>query len=311
MATRTIVRKGDLNKYHEEFTTSGIFSPGHLLMRDSSGYVKVHDTAGGQAERIFAKELGIIGKTVDDAAASGQSLYPCHYAQRGDIINARMAAGATDVVKGDKMVSAGDGTLRKAIVSGDKLYSSVADSTAITNTSTATAFDVSYTLPAKFLAAGDVITVKGTVLVTAQTSTDTLTIKVKLGSTVVFVSGAPDVATNDIVVFECNITIRTIGNTGTYIASGFSFAGTPQAAASAADIPSPDNILEQSSFNTNTTNAITVTQQWSANNTPYSCTLKQLTVTIDRATQDHVIAYAEDASAVSASAETFVGVRIV
>lgn len=311
MATRTIVRKGDLHKWHEEFTTSGIFKPGHLLMRDSSGYAKVHDTPGGQAERLFAKELGIIGATVDDAAASGQSLYPCHYAQRGDIINARVAANAIAIVKGDKLTSAGDGTLRKALVTGDKLYSSVADSTAITNTSTATAFDVSYTLPAKFLVAGDVINIKGHVLVTAQTSTDAITIKVLIGSTEVLISGAPDAGTNDIIYFEVNVTIRTVGTAGTYVASGFTFAGTPSAAASAADIPSADNLLE-TAINTNTTNAITVQQSWSANNTPYSCLLKQLIVTMSRSVQDQVIAFAEDALDNSAvSAEAFIGARIL
>jgi hypothetical protein len=105
------------------------------------------------------------------------------------------------------------------------LFASVAASAAVSNTTTETAFDQSYTIPANTLKAGDVISGRAQVIATSTNSTDTLNVKLKIGSTVVAATGAVDVANNDVAYIDYAITIRTSGASGTLVATGTASLG--------------------------------------------------------------------------------------
>jgi hypothetical protein len=89
----------------DEALAAAALSPGHLIAHDSTGKVAKHATEGGFVVCAFAEEDALQGKTVADAYASGDF-------QRGDIVNALLKAGVS-YAKGDKLISAGDGTLKK------------------------------------------------------------------------------------------------------------------------------------------------------------------------------------------------------
>lgn len=152
-----------------------------------------------------------------------------------------------------------------------ELAAMVTDSTAVTNTvSTEQTFTgASAVIPALTARIGDIYKFRVVVAITATAGTDTLTVKLKIGSNIILVSGAADAATSDIVVIEGWLLVRTIGASGTFVSGGLTFNGTPAAAASAADIPSGTRLGSTTNdFTADTT--ITVTGTWSA--TSATCT---------------------------------------
>ena len=94
----------------------------------------------------------------------------------------------------------------------------VAASSAVTNTTTETAFDQTYRIPGKTLRAGSRIHIITQGIATATNSTDTLQIKLELGTTAIVTTAAVDVADSDIWAIECWIQIRTAGASGTMVA---------------------------------------------------------------------------------------------
>ena len=182
-------------------------------------------------------------------------------------------------------------------------------STAITNTASETAFSLSYTFTANTLKAGDVIRIRGQGIATATNSTDTLTIKVKVGSTAIYTSAAVDVADNDIFVFDAEAIIRTIGTAGTFVGYGAGYIGTPGVAAGAADIPGAGSV-GSTAINTTTTVAITVTATWSAASASDSCRLDNLSIELLRTGNQRILAVANEAVDNSAGvAEAMIAVR--
>lgn len=108
----TIRLKGDFR--HEEDTGFGTIKPGMLVaLYNNAGArtVRPHPTAGGFAERSFAVEDALQGKTVDDAYTTGTVV---SYAMvwSGAVVNALLKAGASYAL-GDQLMSAGDGTLKR------------------------------------------------------------------------------------------------------------------------------------------------------------------------------------------------------
>lgn len=98
---------------------------------------------------------------------------------------------------------------------------STAASTALTGTQEAdTAFDVSATIPANTLEAGSVIRFRAQWIHTATTGSETHVIEFKLGTTTIASMTAIDPATNDIGYIEGVIVVRTIGASGTMVATG-------------------------------------------------------------------------------------------
>ena len=103
----------DLNGYaiNKELLSAGVITPGHLLVRDASGTVVVHATAGGRAEPIFAREDDLQGNDLTVDYASGDRIQMLVFPPGGEV-NALVAASAPAITVGDFLESAGDGTLR-------------------------------------------------------------------------------------------------------------------------------------------------------------------------------------------------------
>lgn len=88
--------------------------PGMLLARSSATGVKPHDVDSGIANLHFAVEDGAQGRTIEDQYAIGEvvhfkTLVP------GTKVYGLLAAGSAAIVVGDKLVSDGDGTLKKLV----------------------------------------------------------------------------------------------------------------------------------------------------------------------------------------------------
>lgn len=112
MDIKTIVVKG--NPMQKEAAASGAITPGHLLERTSTANtVKVHATAGGKRELLFAIEDALQGKEIGDAYSDAARVQFVA-ARPGDEINALIYDDETIAI-GDWLESAGNGTLRKFV----------------------------------------------------------------------------------------------------------------------------------------------------------------------------------------------------
>ncbi len=104
-----------LKKYEDinvELVAVAAITPGHLVEKTSAGKTQKHSTAGGNATpKMFALEDELQGKEIDDAYAADDpvQVWIC---QPGEVVNALLKNGETIVI-GDRLESAGDGTLRK------------------------------------------------------------------------------------------------------------------------------------------------------------------------------------------------------
>lgn len=108
---KTIVLIGSTDRGHDEAPAAAALSPGHLITKDSNGKFAKHATAGGFADKCFAKEDAYRGKTVSDAYAADDTVF-AHYGISGEVVDALLKPGVS-YAKGDELVSAGDGTLQK------------------------------------------------------------------------------------------------------------------------------------------------------------------------------------------------------
>lgn len=136
----------------------------------------------------------------------------------------------------------------------------VAASTAISDTTTETAFsNASYTIPANMLRAGSLIRFGWQGIATATNSTDTLLIKAYVGSTAVATGTATDVANNAIFAGEASVAIRTIGASGTFVASS-SHTKVPAASLTASRV---DEIVASTTIDTTAAVVISVKATWS------------------------------------------------
>ncbi len=279
---RTIVLKGGLDgTRNNEGKVLSAFSPGHITMRTSASTDSFQKHTGGKGDFFVAKENWMLGKTIDDAyAVDDWSLN--HRPAGGDVCQVRIAAGVS-LTKGDKVTHAGDGTVKAAIVS-EVLFQSTAASANITNTTSETAFDKSYTIPANSLRVGDQIRVRAKVKTPTTNSTDTLTLKLKLGATVVIATSAVDVANDDVGIIEAVLTIRTIGASGTFVADGKWALGVQDTATFRVDG------LESTAIDTTATQAITVTATWSAASESDIVRLDNLSVEAEQTAENEAIA---------------------
>jgi len=112
MATRAIILVG--NPLLNEIACSDTPKPGMIMEREAAGTVKAHATEGGAAERLFALEDSLQGKTVDQAYAAGDRVRLGRF-KRGEKLQVLLKAGV-DVAIGEVGISAGDG---KFIGEGD------------------------------------------------------------------------------------------------------------------------------------------------------------------------------------------------
>jgi hypothetical protein len=185
--------------------------------------------------------------------------------------------------------------------------SSIADSSAITGTSVETAFNVTATLPANFWRPGGRVRITGFVVATSTNGSDTLLIKLKLGSTVLLANVATDATNGDVVFFDFTVQCRTIGASGTII--GWGITNNSGASGVAAGVPVT---LNSTAIDTTATGAITVTATWSSSSGSNSCLLRALTVSSDEdktatlPTSDVGSAHTTIATALTASATSIV-----
>lgn len=95
---------------HEEYDAgeAGIY-PGMLVKLDVDGDVTMHNVQGGRAEAMFAEEDALQGRTVDQVMTVDEVM-PVIIPGLGSEIRARFQDGV-DLSIGDRVVSAGDGTL--------------------------------------------------------------------------------------------------------------------------------------------------------------------------------------------------------
>ena len=172
------------------------------------------DLAVYDNQEIYAVTKGAI------AFAEGDTVYfdGTDVQKTGFIRVGRCAAAAAS---GDATV-----TVRLLKDSHTVRYNLAAAGTALTNNTTPTNLGVAPTIPANVLKVGDRIKVRAQVIATATNSTDTLNVKFQLtpavsGSAVdCAVTGAVDVANNDIAYIDFELTVRTIGATGTMVGTG-------------------------------------------------------------------------------------------
>lgn len=175
--------------------------------------------------------------------------------------------GAATVVlteKNDVVAIYSDGTNYKVAwrtrpVSGTLFVQTVATA-AITGTNAETAFDSSaqYTIPANSLKVGDVIRIRSQGIVTGHNGSDTLNVKAKIGTTVLGSTGATNNAANDTFTFEIDVTIRTIGASGTFVVVGKVCDGVPGTATV------KDFFLASTAIDTTATQLLSLTGTWSS-----------------------------------------------
>lgn len=264
----------EMGGFHEEYPAAAALKPGHLIELTSATKVQKHSTSGGAAQKMFAKEDALQGKTIDDAYAADDVVFG-YIAQPGDRLQARVAANAAAITEGDWLASAGDGTLKKVEPIKEELYASIADSSAHSNTTTEADLSESYTIAANTLRVGDVLEIDAQALVTAANSTDTLTLLLNLGAVTLATTGAVDVAANDIGTFKAKVTVRAIGASGSITASGTQSLGVPGTVTS-------KPFTKTNALDTTVANKIAVNADWSVANAGNSVKLTQLIVTIQR-----------------------------
>ena len=97
---------------HEEAVAAGAITPGMLINQNSAGAVVVHPTAGGWAEKAFALEDALQGKTIADAYASGDRV-SFVLGKSGDVVYAWLSGGE-GATPDEFLTSNGDGTLKVA-----------------------------------------------------------------------------------------------------------------------------------------------------------------------------------------------------
>lgn len=97
---------------HEEAVAAGAITPGMLITQDNAGKVVAHGTAGGWAEKNFAVEDALQGKTIDDAYASGDRVSSV-LCKPGDVVLAWLSGGE-NADTSEFLTSNGDGTLKVA-----------------------------------------------------------------------------------------------------------------------------------------------------------------------------------------------------
>jgi hypothetical protein len=95
---------------HEEATAGGAITPGMLLKVNSVGQVIAHDGAAGVAEKAFALEDALQGRTINTAYAQNE-LVGFVLASPGDVVYAFLGGGE-NVNPGATLNSNGDGTLQ-------------------------------------------------------------------------------------------------------------------------------------------------------------------------------------------------------
>lgn len=122
---------GGLRTEIGDLAASETITPGHLIERWNNAGVhrwRKHTTGGGATARAFATEQSMINLTINDIYNAGD-LVEATVGGGGTTILAFVASGQ-NITFGQKLESAGDGTLR-ALASGVALCTSLDDTGAV------------------------------------------------------------------------------------------------------------------------------------------------------------------------------------
>jgi hypothetical protein len=107
---KTILLRGTNTPHSERVCAEGSIKPGMLVMFDSQGRFKPHDTAAGATSPVFACESSYTGGSIDADYVQHDTV-PAWHAQRGDQVYALLDTGQ-NVAAGALLNSAGDGSLQ-------------------------------------------------------------------------------------------------------------------------------------------------------------------------------------------------------
>lgn len=111
-SSNTIVTKG--RGVRMERLAASAFNPGHLIELTSSDTFQKHSVAGGPAAPLVAVEYDITGNGIDTAYATGDRVFG-QMLNAGDEFYGYVGAAALAITLGDRLESAGNGTLRKQV----------------------------------------------------------------------------------------------------------------------------------------------------------------------------------------------------
>lgn len=175
-----------------------------VLLDNAAGSRKVTCSAAVDAGDILYGTDD--GKVEDTTTADGPGLYLALEAGSGDgaVIEAVPLALGTRV-----------------------LYANLADSAEVENTTTETAFDKSKTIDGASLKVGDVLEIIASANVVDNNSTDTLNLKLYVGTEEVVATGAVDVADGDVGFIHAFVVVRAVGASGAISATGVHALGVP------------------------------------------------------------------------------------
>lgn len=128
---QTVKIKGD--GLRKEFPCAADITPGMLVEMYKATVLKVraHSTAGGRATKMIALENVLVGRDLNTAYASPDTVQ-VEVLPPGAEVNMLVANGAPAIAMGDLVESAGDGTVRKRIVNP----AAITDSTGGTGSAT-------------------------------------------------------------------------------------------------------------------------------------------------------------------------------
>lgn len=179
--------------------------------------------AGNNATLFLSSAQGTQEFVASGAIAVNSLVYPD--------ANGQITATANGLVIGIALSAAsasGDiiEVLRIPGVDG-KLYTAVSTTDTVTNTTAETAFAQQFSVPANFLVAGSRLKITAQGTITSHNASDTLNVKVYVGSNVVASTGAINNAANDVFYFTVDVVIRTITSSGTIVATGTVADGAP------------------------------------------------------------------------------------
>lgn len=275
-------------RYDEAQANADIY-PGMFGLLDANGKIGPQTVVGAGGPLLIVLEDALQGKTIETKIASADQC-PFQRPANGDEMLCLLQNGQ-NVAAQVALMNAGDGTLMVAPAAlMVTLHEILAASTAVTNTTVETTFsNGTYTIPADYLKAGMNLRLRGRVVVSAENSTNTHRIKVKIGSTVLADSGAIALAAGEYVQWDLEVTIRTAGSSGTLVASG---TLTHNATATVVTIPIS---VASTTVNTTTTQAVTVTTTASAASTGNVDALQELEINATISGTPAVVAISDEA----------------
>jgi hypothetical protein len=166
-----------------------------------------------------------------------------------------------------------------------KMYTNPAAATAISNTTTETAFSTAFSIPANSLKVGSLIKIRYQGIATATNGSDTLAVKLYLATdttagaivgTALISHAATDVSNSDVFTGEYELIVRTVGASGTVVGVG-TYKSIPAAEGT---MTVKDDILASTALDTTVSQIVAVSATWSAASSSDSVRLDFLRVEV-------------------------------